>query len=108
MAMTVTLDNPDKIPLRGDYWLVFGTFTFDTASYTTGGWALTAAQLGGDSIVKIVAGKSSVDTNFARYNASTGKVQLFRDVATGPIAEHTAAATTAQTVEFIAVVRKAA
>lgn len=108
MAMTVNLDFPDKLPVRGDAYLVTGTFTFDTASYTTGGWALTAAQLGGDSIVKIIPGKSSVDTCFARYNASTGKVQLFRDVSTGPIAEHTAAATTAQTVDFIAVVRKAA
>jgi len=108
MAITVTLDNPDRLPIRGDQSLVSGTVTFDTASYVAGGTAITAAQLGGDTVVRVIFQKSTFATCFAAFDKANLKVQLFRDVATGPVAEHTAAAVTAQSHDFIAIVRKAA
>lgn len=109
VALTYNLDQADRIHLGGNAWLVSGTVTTDTGDYAAGGFALNATNLGVDSIDRVIVGKSTLATVHAYWVKSTQKVFVLEDDAISGIpAEHATGAMDAQTIPFIAVVRKAA
>jgi hypothetical protein len=73
------------------------TITPDT-SYPTGGYALTAAQLGlsnvADAVCNIVGGTTNNGAVAASYNAATGKLQLWATGGTSPVTLAEVASTT--------------
>jgi hypothetical protein len=108
-VFTYNLDNADRIQLGGNQWLVTGEITSDTGDYAAGGVAIAASSLNADTIDRLIVGKTSIIKTSAYWIKSTGKLKIFlEDVISGIEAEHAASALTAQSIPFIAVVRKAA
>jgi len=74
---------------------VTSTVITGDASYPTGGYALTAAQLGlsvvGDAIASIAGSATNNAADAASWNQATGKLQLFTSGTTGALVEQTAA-----------------
>ena len=108
-VLTYNLDNADRIQLGGNQWLVTGEITSDTGDYAAGGLTIAASSLNADTIDRLIVGKTSIVKTSAYYVKSTGKIKIFlEDAISGIEAEHAASALTAQSIPFIAVVRKAA
>lgn len=108
VAVTYNIDQPSRIHLRGDRYLITGEVTLDTGDYAAGGFALNATNLGVDVVERVLVGKPSIVRTSAYWIKSTSKVKVFlEDVITGIEAEHAASALTAQSIPFIAVVRDA-
>ena len=110
LTASYNLDNADRIQLGGDQWLVTGELTLDLGDYATGGLTVAASSLNADTIVRLIVGKPSVIKQSAYWIKSTGRIKLFlQDVISGIEAEQgNATAPGAQSIPFIAVVRKAA
>ena len=108
LVVTTILDQPDRLPVTGQDALVSGEFVLDTGDYASGGFAVAASSLSADTIVRLIVGHSSILGVDAYWIKSTGKVKLFKDDIAGVSAEHAASAATAQSIPFVAVVRKAA
>ncbi len=108
-VLTYNLDQPDKVHLGGDRYLVTGEITTDTGDYAAGGTAVTAASFGLDTIDRLIVGKPSIVRTSAYFVKSTLKIKLFiEDGTTGIEAEHPTSALTAASIPFVAVGRKAA
>lgn len=109
LVLTTILDQPERVQLAGDRWLVSGEFVTDTGDYVTNGIAIAASLLNADTIERLIVGKPSIVRTSAYWIKSTGKIKIFlEDTISGIEAEHAASALTAQSIPFIAVVRKAA
>ncbi len=109
VAITYNLDQPDKVHLGGGRYLVTGEITFDTGDYATGGVAISASNLGLDTIDRFIVGKTSIIKTSAYWIKSTGKLKVFLEDGTSGIeAEHAASALTAQSIPFVAIGKKAA
>lgn len=108
VAITYNLDQPDKVHLGGGRYLVTGEITFDTGDYATGGVAISASNLGLDTIDRFIVGHSSILGIDPYWIKSTGKLKVFKDDAGGISAEHAASALTAQSIPFVAIGKKAA
>jgi len=108
-AATFTTNISHRSQLAGDRWLVTGTITNDTGDSTTSGVLYPVAQLDATTIDRLLITSTSVIRTHAWWDKSSGKIEHFiEDGTTGDEAEVGAAALGAQTMSFIAIIRKAA
>lgn len=94
MAAVVTTTTINRKQVWGTDRVFFCTLAFDTGDYAAGGVAVTPAQFGLSAIHAIMFTGASLEVaatptgNIPRYNAATGKIQLFQSAAAdAPFAE---------------------
>lgn len=115
LATTYTLDYRDPVHLEGDKYLVTGTINFNAGAGVVGGHSIVPATFGLDQFISfMVASQTSILGHHANFVLGAsyilGKVILFIDDTTSgvEVAETTADFAAAQTIDFIAIGRKAA
>jgi hypothetical protein len=108
-AVVFTTNVAKRRHLSGDYWLLTGWINTDTGDDAAGGQAYAVTQLDATTIERLVLFGTSVVRTHATWIKSTGKIAFFKEDGTSGIeAAVGAAALDAQTVPFLAVIRKAA